>query len=109
MELWRCSLHIRNAGVIIADFYDRYCQWHQVSCGVLDSVSSENVGIGALEKKEAQQGRVLREKAEELASAIWKDKGRPEGGPMQFLQQAREQLKAAMDNGDSLGEVPQCQ
>lgn len=100
-EMWACALHVRNAGVIIADFYDRYCSHHQVSGGVLDSVSKENAGIGALEKKAAFEARILREKTEELALAIWKQNGEPAGGPMQFLQQTHEQLRNAMGNSDS--------
>ena len=95
-ELRTCSLHMRNAGVIIADFYDRYCQYHKVSCDVIMSMCSNNPGIGTLEKKESRQARILREKAEELAMTIWKNSGRPEGGPTHFINQALEQLKAAV-------------
>jgi len=95
-ELHVCSLHIRSAGVIIADFYDRYCQYHKVSPDVLVSVANDNPGIGTLEKKNARESRIFREKTEELANAIWMNNGRPNGGPMQFINQASEQLKAAI-------------
>jgi hypothetical protein len=95
-ELHACSLHMRNAGVIIADFYDRYCQYHKVSSDVLASVASVNPGIGILEKKEARKARIFREKAEELAKMIWMNKGCPTGGHIQFINQASEQLKHAI-------------
>lgn len=95
-ELHACSLHMCNAGVIIADFYDRYCQYHKVSSDVLASVANDNPGIGTLEKKEAREARIFREKTEGLAKTIWINNGRPEGGPMQFINQASEQLKVAV-------------
>ena len=104
-ELHACSLHIRNAGVIIADFYDRYRQYHKVSSDVLASVASVNPGIGILEKKEARKARIFREKTEELAKTIWMNSGCPEGGHMQFINQASEQLKQAVTGKiDALGE-----
>ena len=42
--LWECALHIRNAGVVIAEFYDRYCQCHKVSADILASVYSDSPG-----------------------------------------------------------------
>ena len=95
-ELYACSLHIRNAGVIIADFYDRYCQYHKISSDVLVSMANDNPGIGMLEKKEAREARIFRKKTEELAKNFWISKGRPDGGPKQFIKQASEQLKATI-------------
>ncbi|MGA2173126.1 MAG: hypothetical protein ABSG82_09010 [Sedimentisphaerales bacterium] len=95
-ELHACSLHILNAGRIIANFYDRYLQYHKVSSDVLASVASVNPGIGILEKKEVRKARIFREKAEELAKTIWMNSGCPEGGHMQFINQASEQLKHAV-------------
>jgi hypothetical protein len=95
-ETWACSLKIRNAGVIVADFYDRYCKYHKISSDVLASVVNDNPGIGMLEKKEARKARLFQEKVEELSMKIWITNGRPIGGPMQFINQAREQLKAAI-------------
>jgi len=104
-ELHACSLHIRNAGVIIADFYDRYCQYHKASSDVLVSVASDNPGIGTLEKKESREARIFREKTEGLAKTIWINKGCPNGGPMQFINQASEQLKAAIARKIDVKEV----
>lgn len=99
-EMWHCALHIRNAGVIIANFYDRYCTCHQISPEVLTSIGTAHPSIGTLEKRKARQARILREKAEELAMELWKQGGRPEGGPAQFFTEARNQLSAALnDNG----------
>jgi hypothetical protein len=94
-ELWKCALHVRNAGVIMAEFYDRYRQCHNLTCGVLPSVRSDHPGLGMLEKKEARESRVLREKAEELAKALWEREGRPAGGHIPFIKPALEQLIAA--------------
>jgi len=104
-EVWERALNVRNAGVIIAGFYDRYSQCHQVSGSVVHSIASDNAGIGALEKKDARETRVLNEKAEQLATSIWAGKGCPEGGPMQFLREAREHLKAALGHDNTSGDV----
>lgn len=69
-SLRHCSISIWNAGRIMADFYDGYCQCHEMTPNLLDSIHRENPGIGTQEKKEEQKQRVLREKAEELALAI---------------------------------------
>ncbi len=110
-ELHLRSLHMSNAGKIIADFYERYCQHHQIAGRVLDSVSRESLGIGTLEKKEARRERILAEKAEELAEAMWEKEGRPEGGPEQFRDVALERLVAAMsasqvDKAESVTKKP---
>lgn len=102
--LWGCALHMRNAGVVITDFYDRYCQYHEVSADIIESVYSDNPGIGTTEKKEARQARILREKAEELAMELWKKSDRPEGGPTQFFNEARTQLNMAMTAKSGAGE-----
>jgi len=86
--MWRCALQIRNAGVQIASFFDAYCGHHKVVPDVLPSVSDGHPGIGAREKKHEKTERILREKSEELATDLWKSRGRPHGGPMQFLNEA---------------------
>ena len=59
-----------------------------------------------MEKKQARQKRILREKAEELAMELWKQRGRPEGGPTRFFNDARVQLKAAITgNMDMVNEI----
>lgn len=96
LELHHCAMHIRNAGVIIAGFYDQYCQYHKVPGGVLASVADDNPGIGTQEKQGVRRERILRERAEQLAKAIWEERGQPSGGPEQFSREAREQLEAAI-------------
>ena len=96
-ELWKCSLHIRNSGVIITSFYDRYCQYHNVFPEVLASIAKDNPEIGTLEKKADRQIRLFEEKAKALAMKLWKNSGSPEGGPERFIGQAQEQLKKAVN------------
>ena len=95
-ELWACSLHMSNAGRIIAEFYEQYCHYHGTSGNVIASVSRESPGIGTLETKEARCERVLGEKAEELAKAMWEKEGRPEGGHARYVGAARAHLNAAI-------------
>lgn len=94
-EVWKGALIIGSAGGVIADFLERYCQSHGVASGVLASVRTDHPGIGVLEKKEAQAARVLREKAEELAQALWDRAGQPEEGHAPFVDQALRDLMAA--------------
>jgi hypothetical protein len=99
-DIWKCAIEIGNAGVMMAEFYDRYCQCHSTHSGVLPSVRTDHPGLGTLEKKEAQETRILREKAEELAVALWERAGRPEGGHAAFVKLALEQLIAATGRTD---------
>ena len=110
-ELWACSLHMRNAGVIVADFYDRYREHHNLSVNVLAPVASDNPGIGTLEKKQDREERLFDEAVEKLGGDLWKEHGSPEGGPSQFAQQARRQLTACMDKSglDRSNTEAQCQ
>ena len=96
-ELWFCGHQMACAGRIIADFYDRYCQCHQISPHVLKSIAVSNPGIGALEKKDEQRWRVFQIKRKELAQSLWIANGRPDGGSEVFLDQATEQLSALID------------
>jgi hypothetical protein len=93
--MWECALNIRNAGAQIVLFTEHYCKYHGLT-PITVGPPSEYIGMGQLEKRGVRKERILREKAEELAMTLWKDAGRPEGGPMQFINQAREQLKAAL-------------
>ncbi|MCH8241975.1 MAG: hypothetical protein IH897_05115 [Planctomycetes bacterium] len=104
-ELWKCSLHISNAGNIIANFYERYCEHHEVAGCILGSVSKEIAGIGTVEKKEARRERILGEKAEELAKAMWERDGCPEGGCARYVAKARADLTATIDGNDEQSEV----
>lgn len=69
--------------------------------------ASEYASMGQLEKRLDRKARIFREKAEELAKALWEKKGRPEGGFAQFLPLAREQLRAAMGESDNRGDSPE--
>jgi len=105
-SMWECALHIRNAGIQIASFTEKYCQCHGLPTSVVGP-AADYIGMGELEKQCDREARVFREKAEELAMELWKRRGRPEGGPAQFFDEARKQLKAAItDKTDLEGEVP---
>jgi len=95
--LWECAIHMRNAGKVIADFYDRYCQHHSVSGKVLLSVSEESPGIGKLETKEKRKERILTAKAQELAQSMWESDGCPPGGSKRDFEQAYERLKKSLE------------
>ena len=96
-ELWKCALRIRNAGVFIEQFYDNYCQAHSIAPGLLASMRTDHPGLGALEKREVREARVLQEKALELAHSLWRDAGEPVGGYALFLDSARRQLQSALE------------
>lgn len=94
-----CSVHIRNAGVRIAAFFERYCECHDVRPELQSSVASENPGIGTLEKEREKRERLFEEKAEEIARTLWRSADRPAGGPAQFLPEARAKLRVYMEEG----------
>ena len=94
--LHECSLHMRNTGIVVADFYDRYYKYHELDPDVLNSIALDNPEIGALEKKQARIDRLVDEKARELARAIWIQEGRPDGGSERYFVEAREQLRATL-------------
>jgi hypothetical protein len=94
-QIWKCALYFDGAGATIAAFYDCYCECHKVTGDVLPSVRTDQPGLGTLEKKEAREARIFREKSEELARTIWENEGRPSGGHGQFIDTAAKQLLAA--------------
>jgi len=94
-EMWHSAIHIRNCGMVVVGFYDQYCAHQNVAGSVLASVSDNNPGIGALEKKSARQQRIRREKLEELAEALWRERGCPPCGVAGFLGQAEADLTNA--------------
>jgi len=96
--MWECSLHMKNAGVIIADFFDRYCQVHDVSADILNSVAREHPGIGQLEKKDDRERRLIEEAVARRAGQMWEDQGRPPGGAAEFTKAARNELMSAIGN-----------
>jgi hypothetical protein len=95
-QILRCAHEIGSAGSVIADFYALYSQSHNNHFGVLASVRTDVPGLGTLEKKDDQEARVLREKAEELARVLWDRAGRPQSGQGSFVNIALEQLKATL-------------
>jgi hypothetical protein len=91
-ELWLASVHMLNAGRVIARVYDAYCENRGCVHSFIDSIHKETPGIGQLEKKEQRRQRILAEKTKQLAELMWEECGKPDGGPALFLPQAREQL-----------------
>ncbi len=95
-EIWKCSLKIISVGKIITGWFQRYCEYHQISPDVLMSLRDDHAGIGAGEKEENRRIRIFNEKVEQLAIALWNNDGRPQGGPSQFIGWAREQLSSEL-------------
>jgi len=91
-EMLKCIAHIRNAGMVIADFFNQYCQCHRLDPAILTSIATDHPGIGRLETKRKRQERILNEKAHDLAVSMWKEAGQPSGGPEQFTEAARNRL-----------------
>ena len=92
-ELWLASVHFLNAGRVIARVYDSYCQARGHAPSLVESVFTETPGLGQLKKKEARRARLMARKVQELAESLWEEKGRPVGGPEQFLPIAHQQLR----------------
>jgi hypothetical protein len=96
-EVWKCGITIGNAGRKIAAWFARYCEHHSITPDVLKSLRDEHTGLGVLEKSQDRNARLLRESVENLAVALWREAGRPDGGPSQFHLRAEEQLRQALD------------
>ena len=96
-EVWKCSLKIANAGPVIANWFNRYCDHHGVTPDILQSLKAQHTGLGTSEKKEVREARLFREKVEELEWELWKNAGKPEGGPVQFRHMAQQQLTQALN------------
>lgn len=94
-SLWVCGLRIRSVGGVVAGFYDQYCQHRGIQPRLLP-VRGENPGLGILEKRQARRDRIMRERADALAQAIWIDRGSPSGGHVQFIHDAERQLRQAL-------------
>lgn len=103
MQLQKCACHMRNAGQMIVKLYDCLCEQQGVVPPVLKPVSDEHPTIGTLEKRKDREIRLRREKTEELADALWREGGCPEGGPEEFMQQAQEQLDTPIAQNGSHG------
>lgn len=94
-EVWLCAIHIANANGVISDFYDRYKSASGAAPRLLGSLRDEHPGLGTAETKAAREERVLAEKADELAKALWQQAGSPPGGHLAWVAPALEQLNAA--------------
>jgi hypothetical protein len=95
-ELWAFCLEMHNVGQQIAHFFDVYCAHHKVGSSVISSLTEAHPGIGTLETKQEREDRILKEKAAELAAAIWQQAGSPAGGYQQYIAKALAQLKATL-------------
>jgi hypothetical protein len=95
-EIWKCSLEIGNAGRVISGWFDRYCDHHGIVPDVLNSLRDDHTGLGVVEKAEDQRERLFEEKAEELATELWKQNGRPDDGPAKFIVEAKRLLSARL-------------
>lgn len=93
-SMFECALHMRNAGMQIAPFTEQYCKCHSVPPAAV-APAAEYAAMGHLEKRRDRKARIFREKAEQLAMTLWKNGGRPQGGPIRFFDQALAQLRAA--------------
>lgn len=98
-EVWKCGLEIGNAGRVVAGWFKHYCDHHGITPDVLNSLRAEHTGLGTAEKEEARKARLFREKVEEFEFELWRQAGKPEGGPVQFRLIAQQQLKQAL-NGE---------
>lgn len=92
-EIWGASLKIGNGGKVMNWWFRQYCETHQVTADVLDSIRLRNPGLGELEKVEAKRQRVFQEKSQQLAGKLWEQHGCPSGGPILFLHEAEKQLR----------------
>jgi hypothetical protein len=90
--IWKCGLEIGNAGKVISEWFNQYCSHHGVVPDVLNSLRDDHVGLGVAEKEQERRDRLFREKVEELATELWKQNNRPDGGPAQFLVVAKKLL-----------------
>jgi hypothetical protein len=98
-ELWASSLKIISAGRTIASWFRKFCAVHNIAPDVLASIRDDHKGIGTIEKKEAEERRLLERKTVELAKDLWEQNGRPEGGFEAFLDAARQKLSNFLDRG----------
>lgn len=101
--LWalkKCASHIANAGRVIAQCFEFYCQTHEVSVRVLPSVASEQPDLGSLETESAKRARLFEEKAREIAHAKWEDQGKDPGGPDNYIEEARRELAKVLGMGE---------
>ncbi len=96
-EIWKCGLEIGNAGRVISAWFRHWCEIHRVSPDVLGSLRDAHSGLGAVEKEEDRRARLFQEKVEELAEELWKQNGRPAGGPREFRVTAQDRLTQMLE------------
>jgi hypothetical protein len=87
---------MKNVGQHVEHFYTEYCRCHRQSSNLVTSSKDAHPGIGTLEKSQEREERVFREKAEEVAKAMWREAGEPSGGHYQFLERASSALHDAL-------------
>jgi len=81
-----------NAGRMIARIHESYCEFQGHTPTLVDSIAKEASGIGQLEKKEERHKRILAQRTQQLAAALWEEDGRPDGGSTPYWAQASKQL-----------------
>jgi len=101
-KVWTCALEIGNAGRVIAGWFKHYCNHHGIKPDILNSLRTEHTGLGTAEKEDARKARLFREKVEKLELELWRQAGKPEGGPLQYHLIAQLQLKQALYGEDGV-------
>ena len=94
-ELHSLSMRMKNAGLIIASWFGHWCKHHNVSPPVVST--TDHKGIGANETRAVRDARLFHEKVKELELVLWQEANKPEGGPIQFRQQATTQIQDALN------------
>lgn len=96
-ELEAYSSKYEHAGRVICSWFQGYCEHHGITPNVLLSLRDDHPGLGTAEKAEDRRARLFREKTEELALELWNARNRPEGGPAQFMSEARSRLSQRLE------------
>ncbi len=96
-QLHSLSMRMRNAGLVISSWFGDWCKHRNVSPNVVSTIDHD--GIGACETKTDRDARLFRDKVKELEMALWRQANKPDGGPIQFRQQATTQIQAALNPG----------
>ena len=94
--MWECSLHMKNAGLIITRLLDAYCDVNHISRDILESIAITNPGIGQLENRRNREQRLTNEAESQLSQRLWTEAGEPQGGPAEFIAIARQRLRDVM-------------
>jgi hypothetical protein len=70
-EVWGVAHFFRSGASAIVPWFRRWCEHHQITPAVLESLMNQHPGVGSVEKEGAKKERIFNEKAEELARALW--------------------------------------